>query len=60
MSLIHRALRRPVSVAMFFAALALLGLVSLVFPPLDLMPEVSYPALTVTTRLGGYSPHIYY
>jgi len=56
MSLIHRALRRPVSVAMFFAALVLLGLISLVFLPLDLMPEVSYPVLTVTTRLGGYSP----
>jgi multidrug efflux pump subunit AcrB len=45
---------------MFFAALVLLGLISLVFLPLDLMPEVSYPVLTVTTRLGGYSPHIYY
>jgi HAE1 family hydrophobic/amphiphilic exporter-1 len=41
---------------MLFAALVLLGLISLTFLPLDLLPEVSYPALTVTIRLGGYGP----
>jgi HAE1 family hydrophobic/amphiphilic exporter-1 len=56
MSLIDTALKRPVSVLMFFSALVLLGGISLYLLPLDLMPEVSYPVLTVTTRLGGYSP----
>lgn len=56
MLLVQRALKRPISVFMFFAALVLLGLISLTFLPLDLMPEASYPVLTVTTRLGGYSP----
>jgi HAE1 family hydrophobic/amphiphilic exporter-1 len=56
MSLVQRALDKPISVSMFFAALVLLGLISLSFLPLDLMPEVAYPVLTVTTRLGGYSP----
>lgn len=54
--MIERALHRPISVLMFFAALVLLGGISLYLLPLDLMPEVSYPVLTVTTRLGGYSP----
>ena len=54
--MVQWALSRPISVCMFFAALVLLGLISLNFLPLDLMPEVSYPALSVTTRLGGYSP----
>lgn len=56
MTLVERALKRPVSVFMFFGALVLLGLISLAFLPLDLLPEVSYPVLTVTTQLGGYSP----
>lgn len=56
MSLVQRALNRPVSVYMFFAALVILGLISLAFLPLDLLPEANYPVLTVTTRLGGYSP----
>jgi HAE1 family hydrophobic/amphiphilic exporter-1 len=56
MNLVNWALRRPVSVAMFFSALSLLGIISLTFLPLDLMPEVTYPVLTVTTTLGGYSP----
>lgn len=54
--MVQWALSRPISVCMFFAALVLLGLISLNFLPLDLMPEVSYPVLSVTTRLGGYSP----
>lgn len=56
MTLIQRALNRPVSVFMFFGALVLLGSISLFFLPLDLLPEVRYPVLSVTTRLGGYSP----
>jgi HAE1 family hydrophobic/amphiphilic exporter-1 len=56
MTLVQRVLDRPVSVFMFFGALVLLGLISFAFLPLDLLPEVSYPVLTVTTRLGGYSP----
>jgi HAE1 family hydrophobic/amphiphilic exporter-1 len=56
MTLIERALKRPVSVFMFFAGLLLLGLISFAFLPIDLMPEISYPVITVTTRLGAYSP----
>ena len=56
MSLVARALQRPIAVGMFFGALVLLGAISLTRLPLDLMPEAAYPVLTVTTRLGGYSP----
>ncbi len=41
---------------MVFTALVLLGAISFFLLPLDLLPEVSYPALTVTVQLGGYSP----
>jgi HAE1 family hydrophobic/amphiphilic exporter-1 len=56
MRFIERVLKRPVSVCMCFSGLLLLGLISLAFLPIDLMPEVSYPVITVTTRLGAYSP----
>lgn len=54
--MIRRALSRPVAVIMGFTALVLLGAISFFLLPLDLLPEVSYPALTVTVQLGGYSP----
>ena len=54
--MIRRALARPLAVIMIFTALVLLGGISFFLLPLDLLPEVSYPALTVTVQLGGYSP----
>jgi HAE1 family hydrophobic/amphiphilic exporter-1 len=54
--MIRRALSRPLAVIMVFTALILLGGISFFLLPLDLLPEVSYPALTVTVQLGGYSP----
>jgi HAE1 family hydrophobic/amphiphilic exporter-1 len=54
--MIRRALSRPLAVIMIFTALVLLGGISFFLLPLDLLPEVSYPALTVTVQLGGYSP----
>ena len=54
--MIGRALQRPVAVIMIFTAFVLLGAISFFLLPLDLLPEVRYPALTVTVHLGGYSP----
>jgi HAE1 family hydrophobic/amphiphilic exporter-1 len=50
MSLVEQAVRRPVGVAMLFIAITLLGLVSLVRLPVDLLPALAYPRLVVFTR----------
>ncbi|MFZ2087835.1 MAG: efflux RND transporter permease subunit [Desulfobaccales bacterium] len=54
--MIRRVLSRPLAVIMAFTALVLLGGISFFMLPLDLLPEVRYPALTVSVQLGGYSP----
>lgn len=55
-SLIAACIRRPVSVAMFTVAACVFGLVSLGRLPVNLLPEISYPTLTVETRLPGAAP----
>ena len=46
---------RPITTAMLFAALLLIGGISLISIPLDLMPDVNFPVITVETRVPGYS-----
>lgn len=48
--------RRPVAVTMLFLATAVFGLVSLGRLPMDLLPEISYPTLTVRTSYPGAAP----
>src|SRR5512134_522109 len=50
------SVRRPVTVAMVTVAVVLFGLVSLQRLPLTLLPELSYPSLTVETRFPGAAP----
>ena len=52
----QQIIKRPVAVSMVFCSLILLGAISLFQLPVDLLPETSYPVLSVTTNLGGYSP----
>jgi len=47
---------RPVTTAMFFIAVVLLGLVSLRRLSLDLLPNISYPKLSVVTQYPGVAP----
>ena len=47
---------RPVAVFMLFCAAAVFGLVSYDQLPLDLMPDLSYPTLTVRTEYPGAAP----
>jgi len=54
--MIRQVLSRPIAVIMVFTAFILLGGIAFFLLPLDLLPEVSYPALTVKVELGGYSP----
>ena len=48
--------RRPVAISMFIVAMAVFGLVSFSKLSVDLLPEISYPTLTVRTTWPGAAP----
>jgi len=50
------ATHRPVAVAVVFLALIVFGTLSYFRLPLALMPELSYPTLTVRTQYAGAAP----
>jgi len=56
MNLINVAVKRPVTVWMFTLALLLFGLVSLSRLSINLLPELSYPTLTIRTDYIGAAP----
>lgn len=47
---------RPVAITMLMVALAVFGVVSFAKLPVDLLPEISYPTLTVRTTFPGAAP----
>ncbi|MDA1314212.1 MAG: efflux RND transporter permease subunit [Acidobacteria bacterium] len=56
MQITKTAIRRPVTVSMFVVAVMLFGVVSLQRLPLNLLPDISYPSLTVQTELADTAP----
>ncbi len=50
------SIRRPVTVAMIFLTLIVFGWKSYEQLPLNLMPDISYPTLTVRTEYEGAAP----
>ncbi|MCH8015221.1 MAG: efflux RND transporter permease subunit [Acidobacteria bacterium] len=56
MNLTNLAIRRPVLITVVFLIITLLGGVSFLRLPVDLMPDVSFPTLTVQTTYGGVGP----
>jgi HAE1 family hydrophobic/amphiphilic exporter-1 len=56
MRLIDFATRRRVTVVMCMVALCMFGLVSLSRMKVNLLPDLSYPTLTVRTELDGAAP----
>jgi hydrophobic/amphiphilic exporter-1 (mainly G- bacteria), HAE1 family len=56
MRLIEIATERRVTIAMFSVAIVLFGFVSLTRLNLNLLPDLSYPTLTVRTELPGTAP----
>ena len=56
MQITKTAIRRPVTVSMFVVAVILFGVVSLQRLPLNLLPDISYPSLTVQTELADTAP----
>ena len=53
---VDACIERPVSVAMFTIAIAIFGIVSFTRLPLSLLPDISYPTLTVETQYPGAAP----
>ena len=56
MNLTRTAIQRPVTVFMFVIAVILFGVVSLDRLPLNLLPEISYPSLTIRTEYPDTGP----
>ena len=56
MSIPGTSTRRPVAVAMLFLAIILLGIISYVRLPIDLLPDVSYPRLVIFTTYEDAAP----
>src|SRR5260221_10631091 len=56
MSLIELSLRRRVTVTMGAVALVVFGIVAFTRLPINLLPNISYPSLTVETRYPGAAP----
>jgi HAE1 family hydrophobic/amphiphilic exporter-1 len=56
MRLVDFSLRRRVTISMAAVALVLFGLVAFGRLSINLLPDLSYPSLTVETRLAGAAP----
>lgn len=56
MNIVEFAIRRRVTILMLTVALLLFGVVSLLRLKVDLLPDLSYPTLTIRTELPGSAP----
>ncbi|MBT0586414.1 efflux RND transporter permease subunit [Alteromonas oceanisediminis] len=56
MKLVDLAVKRPVAICMFTFAILLFGMVSLSRLSVSLLPELSYPTLTIRTDYDGAAP----
>ncbi|MGH2348855.1 MAG: efflux RND transporter permease subunit, partial [bacterium] len=56
MNIIRLAIARPIGTLMLYAMVLLIGLVSLFSLPIELLPELSFPRLSVRTDLPGAGP----
>jgi HAE1 family hydrophobic/amphiphilic exporter-1 len=56
MSLSDLSIRRPVATAMTFLAIIVVGSVSFYYLPVDLLPEIEYPRVTVYTNYPNVGP----
>ncbi|MFQ5790766.1 MAG: efflux RND transporter permease subunit, partial [Acidobacteriota bacterium] len=56
MTLVDFSIRRPVTVFVFALAAVVFGLVAFDDLAVDLLPEITYPSLTVRTELEGAAP----
>ncbi|WP_027389913.1 efflux RND transporter permease subunit [Chrysiogenes arsenatis] len=56
MNLSHLAVRRPIATIMGIMIVVFFGLLSLYRLPIDLMPDITYPTLTVVTTYSDAGP----
>lgn len=56
MRLIEFSLKRRVTVSMIAVAMLIFGVVAFTRLPINLLPDISYPSLTVETRFPGAAP----
>lgn len=56
MSIPRTAIHRPVTMFMICAVIVLLGAISLTRLPIDLLPEISYPSITIRVGYQGVGP----
>ena len=56
MKITEVTVKRPVTTLMFFLGIVLLGFVSLRELSVDLLPNISYPRLSVVTHYPGVAP----
>jgi HAE1 family hydrophobic/amphiphilic exporter-1 len=56
MSIPRTAIHRPVTMFMISGVIVLLGTISLAKLPVDLMPDVTYPSLTIRVSYPGVGP----
>jgi HAE1 family hydrophobic/amphiphilic exporter-1 len=56
MSIPRTAIQRPITMYMLCGVIVLLGAISLVRLPVDLMPDVTFPSITVRVSYGGVGP----
>ncbi|MGH9866644.1 MAG: efflux RND transporter permease subunit [Candidatus Polarisedimenticolia bacterium] len=56
MGLIEFSLKRRVTVSMMAVALIVFGMVAFTRLPINLLPDISYPTLTVETKFPGAAP----
>ena len=56
MSLARTAINRPITMYMICAVIMLLGGISLTRLPVDLMPDVTYPSITIRVSYPGVGP----
>jgi len=56
MNLSNLAIRRPITTSMFFLALLIFGSISVLRLPIDILPDITYPSITVITEYEGAGP----
>ena len=55
-SLTDLSIKRPVATTMFYLVVITVGVVGLLFLPVDLLPPIEFPRLTVYTRYANVGP----
>jgi HAE1 family hydrophobic/amphiphilic exporter-1 len=56
MALYDTSIRRPVATAMTFLVIIVIGIVSFRYLPVDLLPEIEFPRVTVATNYPNVGP----